>query len=128
MNKKFWVNQFPAILAAITIFVLSSIPGNHFPKVETVFSLDKLVHSLMYAGFTFAINHAFYRQNRYPYLKQNWIICSILAAILFGISDETHQYFVPNRSSDVMDLNADLVGILLATFAYWRFPAKKFSA
>jgi VanZ family protein len=125
MSKKFWLNQFPAIFAALTIFVLSSIPGDEFPKVETIFSIDKLVHSVMYAGLTFAISHAFSHQNLYPYLKQNWIICTILAALLFGLSDETHQYFVPHRSSDVMDLNADLLGILFATFIYWRFPTKK---
>ncbi|NTW49765.1 MAG: VanZ family protein [Chlorobiales bacterium] len=125
MSKKFWINQFPAILAALTIFVLSSIHGDSFPKVESMFAMDKLVHSVMYAGFTFVINHAFYHQNRYSYLKQNWIICSMLAAILFGISDETHQFFVPHRSCDVMDLNADLLGIFFATFVFWRFPTKK---
>lgn len=125
MEKKFWFNQFPAIFAAMTIFVLSSIPGDSFPKVETMIGADKLVHSIMYAGLTFTIIHALYHQDRYSYLKQNWIICSILIATLFGISDETHQMFVPNRSSDVMDLNADLIGIFFATAIFWKFRTKE---
>lgn len=125
MDRKFWFNQFPAIFAALSIFVLSSIPGDSFPKVETMFGADKLVHAIMYTGLTFAIIHSLYHQDRYPYLKENWVVCSILMAILFGISDETHQMFVPHRSSDVMDLNADLIGILIATAIFRKFKTKE---
>ena len=34
--------------------------------------------------------------------------------ILWGISDEIHQYFVPGRDSSVRDLLADAVGFAVA--------------
>lgn len=38
---------------------------------------------------------------------------AVLLATLFGVSDEVHQYFVPGRHADVLDVVADLVGALL---------------
>lgn len=35
-------------------------------------------------------------------------------ASLYGATDEVHQYFVPERSSDVLDWIADTVGALAA--------------
>ncbi|MCK4613219.1 MAG: VanZ family protein, partial [Thermoplasmata archaeon] len=32
---------------------------------------------------------------------------------LYGVSDEIHQHFVPRRSSDVLDLVADFLGVLI---------------
>ena len=39
-----------------------------------------------------------------------------LLAVLFGISDEIHQSFVPGRSADLWDLVADSVGALLGAY------------
>lgn len=38
---------------------------------------------------------------------------AVLLATLFGVSDEIHQYFVPGRQADVLDVVADLVGALV---------------
>ncbi len=37
-----------------------------------------------------------------------------LLPLLYAISDEMHQYFVPNRQAQVMDVVIDTVGIFLA--------------
>lgn len=47
--------------------------------------------------------------------RRVWL--AVLIAFLFGISDEVHQYFVPNRSADVMDVVADVVGATLGATA-----------
>ncbi|MFP4459191.1 MAG: VanZ family protein [Candidatus Zixiibacteriota bacterium] len=39
----------------------------------------------------------------------SFIICASYSAL-----DEIHQYFVPNRNSDIYDFIADLVGILMS--------------
>lgn len=39
-----------------------------------------------------------------------------LVAVLFGISDEIHQSFVPGRTPDLWDLVADAVGALLGAY------------
>jgi VanZ family protein len=37
---------------------------------------------------------------------------------VLGTLDEFHQYFVPGRQSDVLDLLADAVGIALGVLAF----------
>jgi len=127
MKLKNLTNLLPAILFALMIFILSSIPGDKFPVIEfTIFSLDKLVHATIYAIFGFLTAHALYHQNIFPYLKANWFISGVFLTLLYAISDETHQCFVPNRSSDIMDINADLVGILLSHILFKYFPTPWF--
>ncbi len=38
------------------------------------------------------------------------ISLAIICVIAFGITDEMHQWFVPQRQADVWDLVADIVG------------------
>ena len=47
-------NSIPGILCGIVILILTVLPGSMFPRVKPAIGLDKVVHILMYAGFTFA--------------------------------------------------------------------------
>ncbi|NOQ17566.1 MAG: VanZ family protein [Methyloprofundus sp.] len=49
------------------------------------------------------------------------ILLSLAFSSLYGLSDEWHQSFVPNRMSDVADWLADTVGAVLFLTAYYRF-------
>lgn len=40
-------------------------------------------------------------------------------AVLYGVSDEIHQSFVPNRHPDVFDVLTDAAGAALALAAVW---------
>ena len=54
-------------------------------------------------------------------LRRNPTSAMLIAAsftILYGFSDEFHQYFVPGRFADPADFAADAAGALLAT-ALW---------
>ena len=42
-----------------------------------------------------------------------------VAAVLYGISDEVHQHFVPNRYPDTFDVATDAVGAALALILVW---------
>ena len=39
---------------------------------------------------------------------------SVLLAVLYGVTDELHQAFVPERTAEVADLTADAVGAMVA--------------
>jgi len=85
--------------------------------------LDKLLHVLAY--FVLAI--LFYRAYRTLLINTSdhvliWI--SILSSILYGISDEIHQHFVPMRQSDILDVLADAIGSILGVWAYRRWGKK----
>jgi VanZ family protein len=41
---------------------------------------------------------------------------SILSSSLYGMSDEVHQYFVPQRNADIMDFFADVMGSICGVY------------
>jgi len=51
---------------------------------------------------------------------QHAVIIAFTISFLYGISDEIHQYFVPNRSSSVYDVIADGIGIWAGIWLYLR--------
>ena len=51
-------------------------------------------------------------------------LLSIAASTGYGISDEIHQYFVPYRSADIMDVLADMVGSCIGVMAYFLIMEK----
>jgi len=46
-------------------------------------------------------------------LRENAIQIGAVLSILFGVSDEVHQYFVPGCAASVIDVLIDTVGALL---------------
>ncbi len=101
------------------IFYLSSLsdppdPGFHFP------GLDKVVHLILYAGLAATVSVGIYRSNET--VKQGvqfWV--PVVFALLYGLTDEIHQIFVPNRSFEWADLLADLCGALLVQALFIGF-------
>jgi VanZ family protein len=123
MQKKrlFW---FLAVGWAITISLLSSIPGPSMPKVD-VLRYDKVVHALVYAvlgGLCFAA----IRQT-WTLTKPRVIAVAAGCVLLYGLTDEFHQLFVPGRSADLYDALADGIGGLLGASLAAILPMAKSS-
>jgi hypothetical protein len=54
------------------------------------------------------------------------MLWAFIAAVLYGVSDEWHQNFVPNRHPDVFDLATDLAGAAIALLVVqWRLKARR---
>ncbi len=99
----------PLIGYAALIFYLSSRPS--LPKFLPNFYLsDKLFHGIEYAVFGALVFHAFQDSPKPPETGKKVIILSILLVILYAISDESHQAYVPNRDASFYDFIADVVG------------------
>ena len=47
------------------------------------------------------------------------LLGAFVIAVVYGVSDEFHQSFVPGRSPDVADVVADAAGAALALTAAW---------
>jgi VanZ family protein len=69
---------------------------------------DKLLHCVGYAGLGVLALRAFHGGFTGP--RRAPAIYAGLAVILWGISDEFHQSFVPGRDASVLDVCADAVG------------------
>ena len=73
----------------------------------------------MFLIFTLLTWRAFKYQTSISWLRERAILFSMLAAILYGLSDEIHQLYVPGRMFDILDILADSFGALLFILGYW---------
>lgn len=96
------------------IFFLSSQPDVPVPAWFS--GQDKLFHVVLYLplGFLMSLGLAHWG------LRKNLVIYVSLLALLYGVTDEVHQYFVPGRDASVLDLIADLVGGFGGSLAFTR--------
>jgi hypothetical protein len=125
----YWV---PIILYSGLIVFLSSLshPEEHFSDPYFLgFGNDKVSHGIEYGILGILFLRAFQLglgEARFPY-PAFW---AIIAATLFGISDELHQHFVPNRDMDLWDVLADFTGATLAivSWSYIQEIRQKFES
>jgi VanZ family protein len=106
----------PVVVYAAGIFIASSI--SQPPSLPEIVS-DKSVHGGLYAGFALVILRALARRwDRVTFLTG---LGTIVLVVLYGVSDEFHQSFVPGRTSDIADVVADGVGAAVAVGIAWLF-------
>jgi len=117
------VYALPALLTAGAIFYVSSLEKIELP-LKMIFFQDLLFHGAAYFFFGLTLMFAAYPWNAsldYP-LRVYFTLG--LIGVLYGLSDEIHQSFIPNRTCAISDLLADSIGIIIALLATsWR--AKK---
>jgi len=94
----------PFIAALAVVFWLSSL--SDVPGARYVW--DKALHTVGYAGIGLLALRAFHGGIRAP--RPAPTLLAALTVILWGISDEIHQSFVPGRDASGWDVLADAVG------------------
>jgi VanZ family protein len=117
------LRKIPAILVMITLFMLSTLPGND-PFLNSIHLSDKIEHFIAY--FVLGIAFCIWIPGK------NWLVkplvygmLVVILCTLFGASDEYHQTFVPGRTGDLYDLAVDSIGGIVAVFAYFLFIKTK---
>lgn len=76
-----------------------------------------LGYALLSQAFLFGLNNRDWKS----------LCTAAILAMLYGVSDEIHQSFVPGRVASIADLGIDLVGILLSllTIRFYERIAEK---
>lgn len=101
---------------AALIFMLSSRPSTTFEKAESfldfVPAADFFAHLVLYFVLA-ALVHSVLRIYL-PRRNNLLMIDTVIFALLYGVSDEFHQSFVPGRTVSASDLLADVLGAVLA--------------
>jgi VanZ family protein len=109
----------PLIVWAAVLFGLSSIPGQEIPTFDVSFS-DKIAHCAVYGVWGILSFRALRLTTR---LRLGYaILLTALMALAYGVSDEIHQMFVPQRSPDPLDVMADVFGGTLGALAGSLWP------
>jgi VanZ family protein len=113
-TKTFVFYWLPVILYCLLIFILSSYPATQ--SLPSFSQADKLMHAGAYALLGFLFYRAFLT-TRIQKAAVLLVIFSVLASSLYGVSDEIHQYFVPSRTADIVDVVADVAGSFIGAVA-----------
>jgi VanZ family protein len=99
----------PAVLYMAAIFVASSIPDlGPLPGDVS----DKSAHTVAYAGLGVLVLYAV-AQGRIDAVTWRRALLAVAISILYGMSDEWHQSFVPGRTAEWADVLANAVGAVL---------------
>ncbi|MCK5679741.1 VanZ family protein [bacterium] len=123
LQKKYFLLLYlsPFAFYCLLIFSLSSL--SNLDSVSPVAVPDKIAHILEYTGFGFLLLRLLrYLEPEAEYVKH--LIWVLSAALIYGLSDEIHQYYVPNREFSWMDLLADGAGGYLGA-RLWMVLAEK---
>ena len=77
------------------------------------YNLDKIQHMVLYFGFGILLYLTFFNSEKYSF-KKYAAIFAIVVGILYGMTDEFHQSFVPGRVASTADLFANSIGLTIA--------------
>lgn len=103
----------------MVIFVQSAYPSpDSLPRFAYA---DKVLHFLGYGLLGALFCRAF---NSLPRWRHRWdalFFIGVVAATLYGASDEWHQSFVSARTGDIGDVLADFLGSMAGSWIYLKF-------
>jgi VanZ family protein len=104
-----------------TIFFLSHQPGDEIHLPDFTHS-DLVAHMLAYGLLAATMLYALGDRKKVHPLRV--VVYTVAACLLYGISDEFHQSFIPGRYVSGMDVLADVVGAVLVCGLWWFSPKK----
>lgn len=103
----------PAALYYALIFYLSS---KSYEVEIDILLFDKGIHIAEFALLGFLLSFGYFKSLESSFKTKAVLIIS--TGIILGSLDELHQYFVPLRYSEILDVVADAVGIAIGLFIY----------
>lgn len=131
--KELLSRYFPILIWGIIIFSLSADPEpyNLLPKklanpisseirMENIRAekIGNFLHVVEYSIFSYLVSRGIVWKRK---ISWQLILLSIIYSVLFAISDEVHQIFIPNRAFEYFDLQRDFFGILIGIGVYLLF-------
>lgn len=112
-----WLAVGAPLAVMVTIFYLSSRP--HLPDLDGSRDLQSIVgHFTAYAALGAALS-GLLRWMGWGATRA--LLVAIVLATLYGVTDELHQSFVPNRTPDSKDLLVDFLGATAGALVAMRF-------
>ena len=120
---RYWL---PVYLYALAIFLSSHQSRLSIPI--KIIGIDKILHFVAYGLFTGLIYRAC-RKSQKAVISQKAYLISLICSILYGFSDEFHQFYIPGRQTSAWDFMADALGAIVAIIIILKcFPDKNTQA
>lgn len=127
MNKKlahfifYWL---PTVLFMIVIFYLSSKQRVSISQQDYInFIFFKTLHVIEYSLLYLLIFRSLNSLNIKAFTLKKKLVYAIIVSLLYAISDEIHQTFVPTREGTLRDVFIDILGIaIMYTLIKKYFP------
>lgn len=113
-----------AVLNTLLIIYLSSLPDYSITGTEGISEriASNMMHIPAYGVLSFFWFMSFKKNgNQGKGLSVNCFVC--IALVLFAISDEVHQSFVPGRFVSVLDAVLDFLGIGIGFMVYKKYKS-----
>lgn len=113
-----WLRVLPAIVWMGVIFFLSHQPGETLEEGVLVW-IQTVLPFVSDLNFGHFISYFILAVLVYIALGARWMnwrgkLLCIVICVLYGITDEFHQSFVPGRSPDLIDIRNDAIGAAIA--------------
>lgn len=106
----------PVAAYMAVIFYLSSLPQPPIPEEVS----DKSAHAFGYFGLGVLAARAV-AGGLPARMTVRLALTAAAIAVGYGVTDETHQMFVPGRSADLLDLYADAAGACIGVAGCWAW-------
>lgn len=119
------VKMVPMLIVMGTIFFLSHQPADSI-SLPAFPGSDKIAHMVAYSflgwSMLFSIPPRHWKRK-----SEKLVYCFVLfLVLLYGISDEFHQSFIPGRQPDLRDIVADMAGGI-AAISSWIVWKRKYN-
>jgi VanZ family protein len=112
----------PMVITMGTIFFLSHQSGNQL-SLPPIPGIDKLGHMVIYGILAGTTLFAF-SETQKSTKPRSLMLFTVAFCVLYGMSDEFHQSFIPGRFVSIYDVFADGAGATVAC-ALWSCLRKR---
>lgn len=102
-----WLRFLPALACMVAIYLLSDQPK--LPEIRNLSAqlTSVLGHFTVYFALAVLL---WWALRAFDLSTRQRVTIALTVAVLYGLSDEWHQRFVPGRTPDVMDVITDAIG------------------
>lgn len=122
LEKKRYAAIILTLLIALEIFYFSSISGISYPHQEGIGFIPIVYHLAVFFLFNFFLLISIKGNKK---IKISYVIIALGGSIIYALSDEFHQIFIPFRNPSIQDILTDTIGIFLSTILVLYFNKKR---
>ena len=112
-----------SLVWAVLILILCGIPGGSLPSSRFfhIPNFDKIVHTALYFPLAIFLGAEFDLSKKSILRITGPLLTMLLVTVYGGLIEILQEKLFSNRSSDIVDLLADVIGGLLGLTIYYLF-------